>query len=126
MLTSSTSENVSFVETIYDKINQHTHTVCEDEWIHFLQDHYLELKEHSTYVALNEATLYRYRYRIADYLAEQHNMKFGTEQAFRIVNRLHNDQDFKLGLLGVWVPDVSYVSSLRHRYSTNKAMEKRN
>ena len=126
MLVSNTDQNESFTVEIERKIKSLPHMVTDDAWIQFLQDHYQELKEHSTYIQLTEAILYRYRYRISDYLLEQHNLRLGPEQAFRVVNRLHNDMDFNLGLLGVWVPDISYVTELRHRYSTNIAMSKRN
>ena len=121
MQISSTERNESFVTTIDYLSTKHTAHVAEAEWVHFLQDHFEQLRANSTYVTLNEQTMYRYRYRICDFL-ESVPVSRGCDQAFRIVNRLHNDLDFNLSLEGVYIPDERFISELRVRYVTSKAI----
>lgn len=119
MITSSTDRNTSFVDRIGKLISRASLHIADDAWVHFLQDHYTQLKENSTYVTLDEKTLLRFRYRISDYLTDK-QYQLGIDQAFRVVNRLHSDLDFNLSLTGVYLPDMRYVSELRKIYGTNQ------
>lgn len=121
----STSEfNASF-STVIDKLfKRETQNLTDDDWIHFLQDHRDLIKKTSKYLELDEQTMYRYRYRIRDFLTNK-GYVLGAEQAFRVVNRLDSDLDFDLTLTGVWMPDDSFISELRRKYATNLAKQKK-
>ena len=121
MQISSSERNTSFTAVIESLVARETQHVQDPEWIHFLQDHFEQLRASSTYLALDEATMLRFQYRIADFLAEKKYV-LGIDQAFRIVNRLHNDQDFNVSLTGVFLPNSIFVSELRRKFVTNKAM----
>ena len=121
MQVSSSDRNVSFTEAIGTLVDRQTQHVQDSEWIHFLQDHFEQLRANSTYFPLDETTMLRFQYRILDFLTEQKYV-LGIDQAFRIVNRLHNDQEFNTSLTGVYLPDSTFVSELRRKFVTNKAM----
>ena len=49
----------------------------------------------------------------------------GTDQAFRVVNKLHSEMEFTLDLGEVYIPDAAYVRELRNKYTTVKAQQNR-
>lgn len=119
---STHERNTSFTSYLKQKISRQKQMVLEDDWIIFLQDHKEIIKENSTWEELTEATMKRYQYRIRDFLLDRKH-QFGMEQAFRVVNRLHSDMDFVMGLDGVWIPNDKYITELRDQYYTNKQLE---
>lgn len=121
MQISSTERNTSFTNTIDGLISRDTQHVPEKAWVHFLQDHYVLLLQHSVYVVLDEKALLRYQYRISDYLRDT-GLTLGADQAFRVVNRLHSDLDFNMSITGVYLPSEDYVDELRKLYATNKRL----
>ena len=121
MQVSSSDRNVSFTEAIGFFSYRQKQYFKDSYFIHFLQDHFEQLRVNSTYFPLDETTMLRFQYRILDFLTEQKYV-LGIDQAFRIVNRLHNDQEFNTSLTGVYLPDSTFVSELRRKFVTNKAM----
>lgn len=124
MLSNSTA-NRSFRDEVDTTINRETLSLANDAWIQFLLDHRSMIIEHSKLVEISQETLYRYRYRIRDYLKEVHSDNYGLDQIFRIINRLYNDLDFNLTLTHVYVPDTQYCLNLRKKYQTAQAKQKK-
>lgn len=115
---SSSASNESYVKTIEEMENLQRLALPDNDWIQFLLDHRSVIVEHSELTQLTPEVMYRYRYRIRDYLHEVHNDNVGMEQIFRIINRLYNDLDFNLQLTHAYVPDRTYCLNLRKRYNT--------
>ena len=121
---STSDQNTSFTSILKNKITHETSNRPDEGWIHFLQDHFFLLRAHSTYVPITESLMIRYQYRIRDFLEENHSSA-QFEQAFRAANRLDNDMEFTSALSGVYVPERTYVDSLRRLYTTNVAKQKK-
>lgn len=122
MLISNTSSDTSFSRWINQKSKsqKYSNHLTDDGWIQYLLDHRKWLRERSVRVILTEATMLRYRYRIRDFLTHIDYARADSDQAFRIINRLHGDIDFNLDLRYVYVPRSTDVSELRKSYNTYK------
>lgn len=125
MYVSNANTNRSFAATIRSNLNGRPFHLTESAWIRFLQDHLVLLRQHSTVVQLTEATMNRYQYCINSFLEEDQNQVVGTDQAFRVVNKLHSEMEFTLDLGEVYIPDAAYVRELRNKYTTVKAQQNR-
>lgn len=125
MYVSNANTNRSFATTIRSNLNGRPFHLTESAWIRFLQDHLVLLRQHSTVVQLTEATMNRYQYCINSFLEEDQNQVVGTDQAFRVVNKLHSEMEFTLDLGEVYIPDAAYVRELRNKYTTVKAQQNR-
>lgn len=121
MLVSDSTANRSFARVINQKINNDIYHSTEADWIQFLQDHRSLLIANSTEVQLTEAVMNRYQYCIRSYLREEHHVNESVDQAFRIVNKLHNEMEFTLALGSVYVPKVDYVNNLHNIFRTAQA-----
>lgn len=125
MYVSNANTNRSFASTIRSNLSGRPFHLTESAWIRFLQDHLVLLRQHSTVVQLTEATMNRYQYCINSFLEEDQNQVVGTDQAFRVVNKLHSEMEFTLDLGEVYIPDAAYVRELRNKYTTVKAQQNR-
>lgn len=125
MQISNTERNVPYTKQIERTLNNEILSLPSDEWIQFLLDHREELLKRSTHVALTEEVMYRYRYRILDYLHDVHGHTQGADQAFRIINRFHSDMDFDLDLKECWVPSREQLTQYRSSYQTNLVRQKK-
>ena len=125
MYVSNANTNRSFATTIRSNLNGRPFHLTESARIRFLQDHLVLLRQHSTVVQLTEATMNRYQYCINSFLEEDQNQVVGTDQAFRVVNKLHSEMEFTLDLGEVYIPDAAYVRELRNKYTTVKAQQNR-
>lgn len=123
---SDSDKNKSYRLKIDEMINRHTLSLAEWEWVQFLMDHREEiLEKHSTIVEVTQEELYRFRYRLSDYLNEKFNMLKGEDQCTRIINRFYNDLDFNLTVSKLYIPDQNYLEILRKEYQTVQAKKKK-
>ena len=125
MQISSSKDNTPFSDVLRKLISRESQNLPSEDWIHFLQDHRMLIEQNSTTYTLDEETMLRYRYRIRDFLKEVAGYRSGMEQAFRVVNRLHNDQEFDLRLTSVFIPNNNFVTELRRMYNTLLARQKK-
>ena len=120
----SISENNTSVSADLLKLNEDEIQNPDDAgWMQFLRDHRELIISGSTWVPLTEETMFRYRYRIRDFIVDILKLPVGLDAAFRVINRLGSDSDFNLSLDGCWAPDNSQVIELRHRFDTCKYRE---
>ena len=125
MYVSNATTNKPFTNTIRAHLRERPFHLTESDWIQFLQDHRILLRQHSTIVSLTEALMNRYQYCINSFLQENQNTVVGMDQAFRVANKLHSEMEFTLALGEVYVPSVTYVRELRNKYTTLKAQKNR-
>lgn len=109
----------SYSQTYAKYMKSNTFFLSDDGWIQFLLDNTKVLKESSTYMELTEEIMMRYRYRVRDFVIEVLG-NINYEQPFKVLNRIGGDLDFSISLLGVYVPDLNTVSTLRNQYNTFK------
>jgi hypothetical protein len=123
---SSTTYNNSYAKTLSAKAAALALDEPSDEWLHFLLDHRTYLKNHedTILVPLTEADLYRYRYRLNDYLAENSSSR-SLVLAVRVMNKIGCDQDFDLSCTQLYIPSLAAVRELRDRYITIRAKLKK-
>lgn len=121
----NTSERtISFTERVSRSAgNTRLLAQTSDAWVQFLLDHreWLINREKTTVIELTEATMLRYRYRIEDYLDSFPNRYPWMAMAFRVVNRLHSNQDFNLSLKTVYMPSADDIMILYQKYKVNQA-----
>lgn len=121
LITSTSEDNKSFTTYLDLVVNSDRCNNADEEWIHFLQDHYFYLWKNSHVAYLSESVMNRYAYRVRDYLNDLQDGHRDIELAFRVINRLASDQDFTAKLEKVMIPDPQQVSDLYRAYRTLKA-----
>lgn len=123
ILISNDEANKSFTEQLSSTIDREYLHCSDPEWIIFLKDHEKLIKEHSEWRSLDKETLYKYRFRLREYL-EDENISVDLLQSTKIVNRFYNGYDFNIDIEGLYIPNRSYIDNLRDTYATNKTLLK--
>lgn len=117
----TSSATKSLAEQMSSSTSLQRQNYTEDDWMQFLFDHreWLQQRPNTQVVTLTEKVLYRFRYRLGDYLQAQGYQSWMTS-AVRIVNRLGCDQEFDTTLTSLYLPSSDDVLELRRQYVTNR------
>lgn len=110
-------EVTSYTAKMAGYISRNNYFLSDDLWIQFLQDHREILKASATYYEITEELMVKYKYRVRDFVVE----KLGSinyEQPFRVLNRLGSDLEFSISLIGVYIPNIQTIHTLRNQYNT--------
>lgn len=122
---SESQQTKSLSEQLVEMNKRDTLNLTDDSWVRFIIDHRELIIENSKLTVVSPEDMYRYRYRIRDFLIEKCNFSKNAEIVFRVINRLYNDMDFDLTISKVYIPDTNYLNKLRGRYATVKSIAKR-
>ena len=120
MINTSTA-TTSLAEQMTSSLSSQRQNYTEDDWMQFLFDHreWLQQRPNTRVINLSEKALYRFRYRLSDYLLA-HGYQSWMTTAVRIVNRLGCDQEFNTALTSLYLPTSDDVLELRRQYVTNR------
>lgn len=121
IITSEGEGNESFVSTINELVETDRQNSSNPTWTQFLLDHYRYILKHSTTVSITQATMQRYRYRLRDYLKDNHEGHVDIEKAVRVINRIPHDKDFDYNVTKIYIPNPQTLADLYRAYMTQQA-----
>ena len=93
------------------------------EWVQFIRDHYYHIKHKSTIVELNPFKHNSFRYRLADFLADN-NIPKEMGWIVLMINQLESEAKFS-DLNIMLLPDVSDIEHLREVFDNQRSHARR-
>lgn len=90
----------------------------DQDWVQFLSDHKLYLREHSPYRAFTTLELVPYRYRPDEFYKKQRG-SISQTWIFLAVNDLRSPTDFNESISHLWIVDPDLIRKLRRQYESS-------
>ena len=90
----------------------------DSEWIQFIQDHMIEIRNKSNIVQITPEEMFRYRYRPEDYL-DSINVEISLSWIMMMINQIQNRQSFN-SLQILYIPNSKYIDNLKEKFGTYK------